>query len=147
MRGIEFVTDVGYGDVLNELFLDISLNDYEFYISEDEILSKLGAPAIPQKADIKFLEKMKMCAPYYVFFINLQAYRKGEIEQKISTYEEFKKSTCQFIILIADGRCFDIYAKDEQLLLQFIRNAIILKGENIKIKTDYDDGRVRMSVC
>lgn len=147
MRGIEFVTDVGYGDVLNELFLDIPLNDYAFYIREDEIVSDLGVPAISQKADIKLLEKMKKCAPYYVFFINLQAYRKGDTEQKISTYEEFKKSTCQFILLIADGRCFEIYAKDEQLLLQFIRNAITLEGKDIKIKTDYDDERVRMSVC
>ena len=146
MRGIEFDADVGYDDVMNRLLTGISLKDYDFYISEDEILSNLELPETFAKINIEFFESLKMCTPYYVLFINLHAYRKGEIQQRISTYEDFIKSTCQFIILVVDGRYFEIYTKDEQLLLQFIKNAITLNGKDIKIKTDHDDGRIRMSI-
>lgn len=146
MRGIEFVTDIGYSDVLNEIFTGISLTEYDFYISQNELFSDSNLPAISPKMDVDFFEKLKTCTPYYVFFFNLQAYRKGEMQQKIRNYDEFLKSNCQFIVLITDGRYFDIYVKDERLLLQFIKNAINLDGKDIRIKTNYDDGRTRMSV-
>ena len=146
MRGIEFVTDVGYGDVLNRLFAGILLDNYEFNISEAEILSDFKLPDISSKIDVRFFERLKMCASYYVLFVNIQAYRKGEKQQKINTYAEFLESACQFIILVADGCYFEIYAKDKQLLMQLIENAITLDAKDIKIKTDYDDGRTRMSV-
>ena len=146
MRGIEFESDFGYGDVLNDLFFNISLNDYVFFMVEDEVFRECGLIEIPSVADVTFLGEMRACAPYFVFSLNLQAYPIGASKQKINTYEDFEKSPCQFIVLIVDGRSFEIYAKDEQLLLCFIKNIIKLGGKNIKIKTIHEDGRVRMSV-
>lgn len=146
MRGIEFTVDIGYKDVLNALLTGIHLDNYDFYISQDEIFSDLGLPKISSKADEKLFQNLNQCGSYYVLFINLQGYLKGDAQQVITTYEDFLKSACQFIILVVDGRYFEIYVKDEQLLLQFIRNATVLNGKDIKIKTDYDDGRTHMSV-
>lgn len=146
MRGIEFTADVGYKDTLNVLLSGIPLDEYDFYISQNEIFSDFELPQISEKVDGELFEKLNKCASYYVLFINLQGYQKGAVQQKIDTYEDFIKSTCQFIVLVNDGCYFEIYAKDERLLLQFIRNAIALNGKGITIKTNYDDGRTRMSV-
>lgn len=146
MRGIEFQLDIEYGDVLNEILSGIPLNEYDYYISEDEILGASDLPVVYPKVDASYFGELEKCAPYLVCFFNLQAYRRGETRQKIEKYEDFSKSSCQFIVLIADGYDFEIYAKDDQLLLQFIKNASALHAKDIRIKTDYCDGRTRMSV-
>lgn len=78
--------------------------------------------------------------------MNLQAYPIDAHWQPIKTYEDFFLSDCAIIILVVDGRYVEIYAKSDELILQFIKNAVKLKGVNITIKTDYDDGRTRMNV-
>ena len=146
MRGIEFIADVGYSDVLNTLLEGISLHDYDFYISEEEVFSKQKLPEISKKVDQKLLDSFRACGSYYMFFLNLQAYPPNVQKQSIITYDDFENSNCQFIILIVDGQYFEIYVKDDQLLLKFIKNAIKLHGQKITIKSDYEDGRTRMSM-
>ena len=148
IRGIEFKINIQHKDILNEILKDISLDNYDFYISEDEVICDNGKAQmqIPKKGDRKLFENLAIYIPYYVDFINLRAYKKGQEEDQVNNYNEFVNSECQFIILIVDGQYLEIYAKSDNLILQFIKNAVQLKGEEIKIKTDYDDGRVRMSV-
>ena len=146
MRGIEFLSDIGYGDVLGGIFANIPLCGYDFYISEEEIHTSAALPAVGGKTDSSYFEKLKACIPYFVFFLNLQAYRRGDARQDIRDYRDFLASSCRFAVLVTDGDCFEIYASDEQLLLQFIKNAAALHATNIRIKTDYDDGRTRMSI-
>lgn len=148
IRGIEFKINIQHKDILNEILKDISLDDYDFYISEDEVICNNGKAQmqIPKKGDGKLFENLAIYIPYYVNFINLRAYKKGQEDDQVNNYSEFVNSECQFIILIVDGQYLEIYAKSDNLILQFIKNAVQLKGEEIKIKTDYDDGRVRMSV-
>lgn len=148
IRGIEFKINIQHKDILNEILKDISLDDYDFYISEDEVICNNGKVQmqIPKKGDEKLFENLAIHIPYYVDFINLRAYKKGQENDQINNYTQFINSECQFIILIVDGQYLEIYAKSDNLILQFIKNAVQLKGEEIKIKTDYDDGRVRMSV-
>lgn len=148
IRGIEFKINIQHKDILNEILKDISLDDYDFYISEDEVICNNGKVQmqIPKKGDGKLFKNLAIYIPYYVDFINLRAYKKGQENDQINNYTQFINSECQFTILIVDGQYLEIYAKSDNLILQFIKNAVQLKGEEIKIKTDYDDGRVRMSV-
>lgn len=148
IRGIEFKINIQHKDILNEILKDISLDDYDFYISEDEVICNNGKVQmqIPKKGDGKLFKNLAIYIPYYVDFINLRAYKKGQENDQINNYTQFINSECQFIILIVDGQYLEIYSKSDNLILQFIKNAVQLKGEEIKIKTDYDDGRVRMSV-
>lgn len=148
IRGIEFKINIQHKDILNEILKAISLDDYDFYISEDEVICNNGKVQmqIPKKGDGKLFKNLAIYIPYYVDFINLRAYKKGQENDQINNYTQFINSECQFTILIVDGQYLEIYAKSDNLILQFIKNAVQLKGEEIKIKTDYDDGRVRMSV-
>lgn len=146
MRGIEFISDVGYADVINEVLTAIPLSNYDFFISEDEVLVNYKTFEFSHKVSAEIFENLKKLSPYYVLSINLQAYPKGKLPQSITTYEDFLKSDCQFILLIIDGRYFEIYVKEEGLLMRFIKNAITLKGKSIKIKTDSNDGRIHLSI-
>lgn len=148
IRGIEFKVNIQNTDILNKVLKGIFLDDYDFYISEDEIIcnNEKAQVQIPKKGNGELFENLATHIPYYVNFINLQAYKKGKKYDEVDNYSEFINSECQFIILIVDGQYLEIYAKSDNLILQFIKNAVQLKGEEIKIKTDYDDGRVRMSV-
>ena len=58
--------------------------------------------------DLKKLVKDNI---YYLIFADLKAYPKGEIVLDIETYEEFKESKCEIVVLVADGNYIQIYAK------------------------------------
>lgn len=143
MRGIEFKINIGYSNVFRTLFKNINISEYSLQISEEEIFTKTS---LQNTSKMGILDYMNSNFPYYVFFIKLHAYPKEEKVQNIQTYEDFLKSKCQFTVLVSDGWCFEIYAKDDMLLLQFIQNAIKLKATDIHIKTDYDDCRTEMNV-
>lgn len=84
--------------------------------------------------------------PYFVIHLELFAYPFNSPKVQIETYEDFLKSNCSFIILIADSRYIEIYVKSETLLMRFTKNAVAVGGNSITIKTEDNDGRTRMSV-
>ena len=59
-------------------------------------------------SDLKILFKDNI---YYVIFADLKAYSKGEEVVDIETYEAFKESKCELVLLVADCTYVTIYAK------------------------------------
>lgn len=151
IRGIEFTFDGDYyRNIFRELLDGIDMSRYDAFIDYGEIhphniyenydtSDYVGSEFILNAINDENLI-------YYIIHVKLCAYSKGGDRKEIRSYEDFLESDCRFILLIHDSGYFDIYTKDDNVLLAFIRNAISLKGENIVIKTDYDDGRTGMDV-
>ncbi|MDT3497539.1 DUF2691 family protein [Bacillus toyonensis] len=82
---------------------------------------------------------------YYLIFADLKAYPKGEVLGEIETYEEFKESKCEVVVLVADGDYIQIYAKDQEAIELMYENALN-QGLYVEYVTDENDGRTRLSV-
>ena len=82
---------------------------------------------------------------YYLIFVDLKAYPKGEEVVDIETYEEFKESKCEVVVLVADGDYIQIYAKNQEEIEMIYENALN-QGFYVEYITDENDGRTRMSV-
>ncbi|MGG5737833.1 MULTISPECIES: DUF2691 family protein [Bacillus cereus group] len=82
---------------------------------------------------------------YYLLFVDLKAYPKGEVLGEIETYEEFKESKCEVVVLVADGDYIQIYAKKQEEIEMMYENALN-QGFYVEYITDENDGRTRMSV-
>jgi hypothetical protein len=82
---------------------------------------------------------------YYLLFVDLKAYPKGEVLEEIETYEEFKESKCEVVVLVADGDYIQIYAKKQEEIEMMYENALN-QGFYVEYITDENDGRTRMSV-
>ncbi len=95
-------------------------------------------PSIVEGSDLKRLFKDNI---YYVIFADLKAYPKGEEVVDIETYEEFKESKCELVLLVADCTYVTVYAKDQEAIELMYENAI-----DVEYVTDENDGRTRLSV-
>lgn len=82
---------------------------------------------------------------YYLLFVDLKAYPKGEVLGEIETYEEFKESKCEVVVLVADGDYIQIYVKNQEEIEMMYENARN-QGLYVEYITDENDGRTRMSV-
>ena len=147
MRGIEFQFNDGYGYILDKLLLNIPIENYDWYVYENEIIANGTNLCVPNILSSHELKKFIVQDSYYVYFLNLQAYPKGSQNNSIKTFEDFLNSSCEIVFLVNDGMYIEIYAKNHNLILQFIKNAEDIGSENIFIKTDKNDGRTKLSVC
>ncbi|MFC9418179.1 DUF2691 family protein [Bacillus mobilis] len=82
---------------------------------------------------------------YYLIFADLKAYPKGEVLEEIETYEEFKESKCELVLLVADCTYVTIYAKDQKAIELMYENARN-QGFYVEYVRDENDGRTRLSV-
>lgn len=82
---------------------------------------------------------------YYVIFADLKAYSKGEEVVDIETYEAFKESKCELVLLVADCTYVTIYAKRSKQIELMYENARN-QGYYVEYVTDENDGRTRLSV-
>ncbi|GAB6548734.1 MULTISPECIES: DUF2691 family protein [Bacillus] len=82
---------------------------------------------------------------YYLIFADLKAYPIGEVLEEIETYEEFKESKCELVLLVADCTYVTIYAKDQKAIELMYENARN-QGFYVEYVTDENDGRTRLSV-
>lgn len=91
-----------------------------------------------------FLETINQ--KHYIIFLKLEAYLEKTDNVDIHTYEEFWKSDCKILILIADCTYIEIYAKEESVIKSIYGNA--RKGGFCKVEyiTDMNDGRTKMDV-
>ena len=82
---------------------------------------------------------------YYLIFADLKAYPKGEVLGDIETYEEFKESKCELVLLVADCTYVTIYAKDQKAIELMYENALN-QDFYVEYVTDENDGRTRLLV-
>ncbi|MCU5378528.1 DUF2691 family protein [Bacillus cereus] len=130
--------------------IDISSFDWWVASEESYLVARGGLdealfpeePSIVEGSDLKRLFKDNT---YYLIFADLKAYPKGEVLEEIETYEEFKESKCEVVVLVADGDYIHIYAKDQKAIELMYENARN-QGFYVEYVTDENDGRTRLSV-
>jgi len=83
---------------------------------------------------------------HYVIFVKLQAYFEGGKFFDIHAYEDFQKSDCQLLLLIADGNFANIYAKSQEVIGRLYEQAVANHCTEIEYITDENDHRTRMDV-
>ncbi|QWH12690.1 DUF2691 family protein [Bacillus mycoides] len=151
-RGIIVDIPNEYDNLLWKVLKPIDISSFDWWVgSEESYLVAHGGmdealfpeePTIVEGSDLKRLFKGNI---YYVIFADLKAYPKGEEVVDIETYEEFKESKCELVLLVADCTYVTIYAKDQKAIKLMYENAID-QGFYVEYVTDENDGRTRLSV-
>ncbi|HDR8180824.1 TPA: DUF2691 family protein [Bacillus thuringiensis] len=151
-RGITVDIPNEYDNLLWKVLKSIDISSFDWWVgSEESYLVARGGldealfpeePSIVEGADLKRLFKDNI---YYVIFADLKAYPKGEEVVDIETYEEFKESKCELVLLVADCTYVTVYAKDQEAIELMYENAID-QGFYVEYVTDENDGRTRLSV-
>lgn len=118
MIGIE----CDFEGTIEQFFDKISLDVYDWYVFEDEIIFDNNNYHPPVCMDGNGLQKHLLYQDNMIVFINLQAYPKNIEPVKLRTYKDFIDSPCQFILLVSDRVCWEVYAKDPMILNQIIVN-------------------------
>ncbi|MFA2692157.1 DUF2691 family protein [Bacillus mycoides] len=151
-RGITVDIPNEYDNLLWKMLKPIDISSFDWWVgSEESYLVARGGldealfpeePSIVEGSDLKRLFKDNI---YYVIFADLKAYPKGEEVVDIETYEEFKESKCELVLLVADSTYVTIYAKDQKEIKSLYENAQN-QGYYVEYVTDENDGRTRLSV-
>lgn len=139
MIGLEIKYDKIYTSDLRKIFENINLNGFKYQITEDEIIDN-GSITINNLQDL-----FENYPNAFIFLLNLKLYKKINSSFEIKTYQDFKNSKCELLLLIVDSEYLEIYFQNKYLKKQILNN---LKKYKItyKIKTLENDGRTHLSV-
>ncbi|GLV64662.1 hypothetical protein Bmyc01_33320 [Bacillus mycoides] len=151
-RGIFVDIPNGYDNLLWKVLKPMQISSFDWWVgSEESYLVARGGlddalfpeePSVVEGLDLKKLVKDNI---YYLIFADLKAYPKGEAAVDIETYEEFKESKCEVVVLVVDSQYIQIYAKDQKAIKLMYENAMN-QGFYVEYVTDENDGRTRLSV-
>ncbi|WP_270606775.1 DUF2691 family protein [Bacillus mobilis] len=119
-------------------------NEESYFVLSDELGPELFSEDNKVMSGLE-LKKLIKDNIYYLIFADLKAYPKGEVLEEIETYEEFKESKCELVLLVADCTYVTIYAKDQKAIELMYENARN-QGFYVEYVTDENDGRTRLSV-
>ncbi|PGM91851.1 DUF2691 family protein [Bacillus cereus] len=152
-RGITVDILDGYDNLLWKVLkpIDITVFDGQAVGREEAYIiigNELGPELFSEDKEIMEgaeLKKQIKDNIYYLLFVDLKAYPKGEVPGEIETYEEFKESKCEVVVLVADGDYIQIYVKNQEEIEMMYDNALN-QGFYVEYITDENDGRTRMSV-
>jgi hypothetical protein len=146
MIGIEIKKETSYEQVIYDLLKNIEFNNYEWVISQYEIIfeNDNNNDDIPVCLSGKQIKKLiKDSGNYYVLFLNLQVYQKKSNFSKIESYNDFINSSCELIILFSDNSFIEIYFKSDYLKNIIIKNLDSMQIE-YTVKTIENDSRKTM---
>lgn len=151
IRGLHLTSFNQYNNYLFTIFSSVNCEDYQWFITEDEIYTKTAnqlSPLFEKKelSGFNFLQLIKDNL-YYLIFINIQAYKKENTAAPIffKNYQEFYNSDCNLILLCTDSIYFDIYCKNIDILeniAERCRNHFL----DVHFITEQNDSRTRLSV-
>ncbi|CAM3870534.1 MULTISPECIES: DUF2691 family protein [Bacillus cereus group] len=151
-RGIFVDIPNEYDNLLWEVLKPIDITAFDWRVENEESYFRLSDGLGPElfSEDNKVmsgleLKKLIKDNIYYLIFADLKAYPKGEVLEEIETYEEFKESKCELVLLVADCTYVTIYAKDQKAIELMYENARN-QGFYVEYVTDENDGRTRLSV-
>lgn len=119
MIGIEFILNDNKFN-LYQFFDDVDLAQYNIYITQDEVIH--GNLNFEIKENNMILKSEVMNYELNIIFLNLQAYSKNCKKTYIKSYNDYKNSNCEFLLLISDGWCIEFYCKNNFLLQKIIKN-------------------------
>ena len=146
MRGLEFINPGKYGKIVAELLKGIPLESYDWYISEHEIIKDNDNYQIPKKLNGNEMEDFFFLSNYLTISVNIQAYPVDKQKVKLENYTDFLTSSCEINLLIFDLCHTEIYVKNQQHFLTFIKNAEECGCTDIMVKTDQGDTRTKLSI-
>ncbi|EMY5506128.1 DUF2691 family protein [Bacillus wiedmannii] len=151
-RGITVDIPNEYDNLLWRVLKPIDISSFDWWVgSEESYLVARGGldealfPEEPSIVEGSGLKKLFKDNIYYVIFADLKAYPKGEVLGDIETYEEFKESKCELVLLVADCTYVTIYAKDQKAIELMYENALN-QDFYVEYVTDENDGRTRLLV-
>ncbi|PEF34269.1 DUF2691 family protein [Bacillus wiedmannii] len=151
-RGIFVDIPNEYDNLLWKVLKSINITSFDWRVENEEsyfVLSDGLGPELFSEDNkvMSGLELKKLIKDniYYLIFADLKAYSKGEEVVDIETYEEFKESKCELVLLVADCTYVTIYAKDQKKIELMYENARN-QGYYVEYVTDENDGRTRLSV-
>lgn len=142
MKGIEFSGCHSYTD----LFKGIGMDDYDWYIYDDEIIVNQSQYKIEGAISSEALQTLFADSGNVILFMNLQAFPKGTTKKRVYDYEDYVSSDCAFVVLVTDASCFEIYTKTDADFLRFVKNAEDCQGKDITVKTENDDARTDFTI-
>jgi hypothetical protein len=152
-RGMSFEIPNEYGSFLWEVLMPFEITEFvwasggeESYLVVDDELQEPLFPEEINGMDGLLLRELLEENKYYLIFVNLQAYPKGNNSLRIETYEEFVNSNCQLVLLVVDSIYVTIYCKDNAKLESLYQNAKLKGFNNLQYITDENDTRTRLSV-
>ncbi|SET43329.1 Protein of unknown function [Natronincola peptidivorans] len=149
-RGLRFSIPNGYGSIISEIFAPIDVTKYIWHIENDEIYlssDRSSNESLFSEGVIAggvFDELIRKCE-YYVVFGEFKAFPKESQVEEISIYDDFIRSNCSIILLIADCTYVDIYCKDQDLIDRLHENAVLKRYTDIEV-IGSDDSRTSMYV-
>ncbi|MEW4153649.1 DUF2691 family protein [Bacillus thuringiensis] len=152
-RGITVDILDGYDNLLWKVLkpIDITVFDWQVMGREEAYIiigDELGPELFSEDNESmegSELKKLIKDNIYYLLFLDLKACPKGEVIGEIATFEEFKESKCEVVVLLADGEYIQIYAKNQEEIEMMYENAVN-QGFYVEYITDENDGRTRLSV-
>jgi len=149
MRGLEFITPNGYGHILKDILEGVDLQ-YQWAMTEAFILwGGDSSDSIPDDDCVfqpdEFVKFIGM-EDYYPVFIILKAFPLDSTIVELNDFNEYEKSDCQLVIIIADGVYVNLYCKNRDNILTINENAHKLGCRNIEIVTAENDGRTGFHV-
>lgn len=141
--GIKFQVPNEWGNLIENILYKIDLEKYIWGIEDDDVYiednTKNNGFLFPQEKNIfSGIEFKNIISQksYYTVFVKINAYLNENDFCIIKTYNDFKKSNCNLIILVTDNIFVSIYAKSENVIEKIKINAILNKYEKIEYITE-----------
>lgn len=153
MRGIRFLVNNEYSDYLSKILECTDIIKYTWYIDQDEILffdDNKGAVSndffdksvLTGKELNEYIKRKNYC----VISANIKAYPSDELKNDIKTYDDFKRSKCEIILLFCDVIYVDFYCKNNEIIKKVYEVCKRNKFKDVEYITDENDCRTRLSV-
>ena len=146
MRGVEFKRTSDVEAPLSKLFNKINLEEYNWVVLENEIVRNNVNLDLPDVIYGEQFKEVLFGQNDMIIFLNIQAYPKNSNPAEIANYNDYLNSECEIVFLITDLYWVEVYAKNKNILYQFIENGDQCLCKDNKIRTDQQDGRTRFTI-
>ncbi len=149
MRGLSFGIPDPRGFPLLRIFPDSIAQKYDWYVIDsqnDTWDSRMEHLLFDRTVydGSAFYETIQK--EHFVIFLKLQAYFSNDLFEEILSYDDFRESKCQLLLLINDCTQAELYIKDKTVLentyQQLLRNGFC----DVRYIDDSNDSRVEMRV-
>jgi len=117
INGLEFEYDGIFFDILTTINNNTMYNERKWLVDclwvegpTGEAYQTMNAQTYPL---CELLKHFSCLGQNFVFFIRIREYGISDNIDHISTFEDFQKSDCKMVLIMADSKFYGIYAKDE----------------------------------
>ncbi len=123
----------------------IDFSGFDLFAEAVLAASKSAVTLNPGKVEQAHLaERMKNGASFMELILTV--YPENAVSYPVETYQKYKASQCEMILLLYDMVNIEVYVKKQDWLKQLLQNAGALNAAEIRLKTEETDGRMGMYV-